>query len=157
MSPNESIDFLLSIAQKLFGFRTELSKSNQEKKERVSEYFFNLSKTIENIVENIKKNEVPYGACYEIYKHSELLPDVVKGIIPEEDATKYAVALYQSYVIEELFGEEINELSLKHHDEYYLRLVRSWNDSRPEFYKEQIRKLQEVGGLFRALGTATKV
>ncbi|MBA2728485.1 MAG: hypothetical protein H0U49_09990 [Parachlamydiaceae bacterium] len=133
----EIIKAIFDVAKNLLGMKTELEKANREKRDRVSAYFADIGKLIEEVSASLKLKQYPHGSCAQLEDLANLMPKTLKGLLPEETILENYQKLYEVRKIEILFGQ------ISHLKESEI--------------PGKLTQLDEAAGKFKALATHLKV
>jgi hypothetical protein len=131
------IEIILSVAEIIFGLRSELAKAHQERKQRVAEFLTAVAQTIEDTSAFIRQGIYPHGKCQELLSHSQHMEAAIKDIIGDQQASDLSNQLKEAWEIERLYGEL---------------------NSKPENERERsLNVLDQAAGLFRATAAFVRV
>src|ERR1043166_7965332 len=128
---------IFEVAKTLFGLKSEMEKGNREKRDRVSNYFSDLAKLIEEVSASLKLKKYPHGSCAQLETLAKLMTDTLKGLLKEDEINSNTEKLLEVYKIEQLFGE-IHNL-------------------KPDKISKKLEELDKAAGYFRALAAHLKV
>lgn len=128
------IDTILSVAKALFDFKGEFDKSRRDRKDRIAQYFEEISKCLAEISSELKAHKYPYGKCAEMRTYADRLPRTVGDIIGKNEAQRLAKDLESAHEVELLFNQ----------------LEGSPNRRR------DLAKLEEASGIFKALANSLR-
>lgn len=71
------IDTMLSVGQKLFSLREELSQAREARKQVVAEFLDAIAETIEDASAQLKQGHYPHGKCQELVTHSQHMEEAI--------------------------------------------------------------------------------
>lgn len=128
------IDTILSVAKALLGFTESFKKARRERKDRIANYFEEVSKCLEEVSKELKADRYPHGKCAEMGIYADRLTNTVGHVIGKVEAKKLAKNLKKVHEVEKLFSE----------------LYNSPNKTR------ELTKLDEASGIFRALAVSLR-
>jgi hypothetical protein len=122
-------DTILGVAASIFKYKDETNKIRADRRDRVADYFLEISKTIEEAANYIARGEHPHGACESLRTYAGRLPDTIRDFVPEPEAKEYGDKLMTAYSLEHIAcnasAEERNQIVIE---------------------------LRSASGIFRALG-----
>ncbi len=101
----DMIQVILDVAEKLFGLREQLEKARRERRDRIADYLSELSKTLSDVAESLRHNEVPHGKCQEMRVYAQKLPETTGDEIGAMQAQVYAKQLADAHEVEMLLAE----------------------------------------------------
>lgn len=96
---------ILEVGKTLFGFRADLAKADRERRDRVADYFSDIAKLIEKVSEILKTNQYPHGACMQLEKLANLMPETLKGLLKPEEIEENKKNLLSVHEVERLYNE----------------------------------------------------
>lgn len=99
------IDTIFSVAQGLFGLRSELAKARQERKQQVADFLSGIAQTIEDTSASLKQDIYPHGKCQELLTHSQQMAQAIGDLIGRDKAEDLGNQLKEVGEIERLHGE----------------------------------------------------
>lgn len=100
------IDAILSVADKLFGFRNALLKADRERRDRTSDLLQHISDCLSRVAADLDHDVMPHGACGELQTYAALLPDMITvDGVPAVDAVAIGTELWEAHNVEMLFYE----------------------------------------------------
>ena len=99
------IDTILSVGQKLFSLREELSQARQARKQVVAEFLDAIAETIEEASAQLKQGHYPHGKCQELLTHSQHMEAAIGDLIGNAQAAELGAQLAEVYEIERLQAE----------------------------------------------------
>jgi hypothetical protein len=125
------ISLLGEFAKDAWNLRETLKKAKQERRERISVYFMNVHDCLIEIANRVDNCQSTRGTCAQLKMHANLLPSLLKGVLPDTDVQKLT-----------------EELHLAHETDYLYMLERP--TPKPE-RDVQVSQLSEVAGYLKAL------
>lgn len=125
---------ILAIAKELRSLGSNFSDAKKEQRERIAEYFSQISDCLDGTYKSLKNNEVPHKRCAEMKIYAELLPSTLGGTIKKSHAEQLSKRLSDSHEVELLWG--------------------TYNNNPQE--KAELPKLAEASGVFAALATSLR-
>lgn len=120
-------DTILSVASSIFKYRDRSTKINADRRDRIADYFLEISKTIEKAANDIENRGQPSGACESLRTYAVRLADTISDFVPE--AKEYEDRLMAAYSLEHVADNA------------------SANER-----KQIVNELRGASGIFRALG-----
>lgn len=99
------IDTLLSVGQKLFSLREELSQARQARKQVVAEFLDAIAENIEEASAQLKQGHYPHGKCQVLLTHSQHMEAAIGDLIGKAQAAELGAQLAEVYEIERLHAE----------------------------------------------------
>lgn len=130
-------EVLYNIAKDLFSIFTRISEKKLARRLRVSEYFSNLARIIEDTSAYLKKGVYPSGECENLRVHAEKMESTLGDLIGQHQAHEYAQKVLGVWQIEGLHGE------LQHMD--------------PQQRGNTLSILDEAAGYFRGIAAHLRV
>jgi hypothetical protein len=131
------IKAIIDVAKNMLGMKTELEKAKRNRRDRVSAYFSDIGKLIEEVSASLKLKQYPHGSCAQLETLASLMPKTLEGLLPEEVIRENYHKLCEVRKIEMLFGQ----ISHLKESEIPSKLV----------------QLDEAAGKFKALAAHLKV
>ena len=109
-------DMILSVAASIFKYKDDTHKVNADRRDRIADYFLEISKTIEGAADGIELWGYPHGICESLRTYAVRLPDTIKDFVPE--AKEYGDKLMTAYSLEHIADhaskEERNQTAAAH-------------------------------------------
>lgn len=99
------IEEILSVAKALWGYKDLFDKAKREKRDRIANYFEQISRCLAETSTMLKDNQYPHGACGEMLGYADMLPETVGGIISKEKAQDLANQLHSMHELEKLYSQ----------------------------------------------------
>ncbi len=128
------IGTILEIALKLTGLKDQLDQARRERRDRIADYFMQLSKTLKDAHESLSQGMIPHGTCEEMLYHARSLATTVQDEIGEAEAKKLAESMEEAHALEQLLSEL--------HDE--------------GARQQTLADLDRARGMFKALGVSMR-
>jgi hypothetical protein len=128
---------ILSVAQKLFGLKGELSKAKAERKQRVSEFLSGIAQTIEDTAGSLRQGNYPHAKCQELLSHSQTMESAIGDLIGTQQAADLGRQLHEVWEIERLYGQ--------------------LEGKPPEEKTRNLAVMDQAAGLFRATAAYVRV
>ena len=129
-----AIDTILSVAGRLFALKGALSRARRDRRDRIAEYFEQVSRCLTEVSGTLKKGEVPHGKCAEMQVYATQLADTISDQVNKDEAKRLGEQLESAHEVERLL--------------YLL-------DSSPDRDSE-LAKLDEAAGKFQGLATSIR-
>lgn len=95
---------IMDVATCLFGLRDVFQKADKDRRDRIADYFREVSVCLAATYDSLASNRIPHGRCAELSSYADSLPGVVEGFIEETKARELSALLKQSYGVEGLWG-----------------------------------------------------
>ena len=125
---------ILDIARTLFGLRGKLREARRDRRDRIADYFDNISLTVQEVANSLKKDEIPHGKCEEMAVYADMLTDTVGDEIGLEKAQELSNRLKEAHEVELIIME-----------------IRDDSDK-----ESKIAQLEKASGLFKALANSIR-
>ena len=133
----EIVKTIFDVAKSLFGLRTELEKAERDKRDRVAAYFLDIGKLIEEVSAKLKLKQYPHDSCAQLEALAKLMPETLKGLLPEKTVREIHEKLYPGHKIKLFFGQN--------------------SPLKPNEIPGKLVQLDEAAGTFKALAAHLKV
>ena len=101
----DMIDSLLSIGQKLFGFRETLATAKKQRKADVSDFLSTIATCIEETSALLAQGQYPGGKCQELLFHSQHMEQAIGDLIGSRQAQDLGAQLAEVHQIEMLHAK----------------------------------------------------
>lgn len=127
-------DTILSVAASIFKYKDEAKRVKADRRDRIAEYFLEISETLEEAANTIERGDYPHGKCESLRIYAQELPEIIKDFVPVPKAREYGDKLMDAWHLEHIAdrasAEERNQI---------------------------VNELRGASGIFRALGYGIRV
>lgn len=129
------IDTIVSIAEKIFGMRELLARTQKQRREEISKFLREIAGTLEGTSTLLKNGVCPHGKCAEIAFHADTMASAIGDVIGQDKAEELANQLREAHNVEML-----------------------WQQCQQEnFDMKQLCRLDWAAGLFRAASAYIRI
>lgn len=129
---------IYNVAKDLFGIFSTLDEKRLTRTAKVSDYFSNLARTIEDTSAFLKRGEYPHGKCEELRFHAENMVPTIGDLVGQDTAREYADKVMDVWEIERMHAE-----------------LDSMQDKQQR--DSTLRQLDEAAGYFRGVSAHLRI
>lgn len=103
--PITAIDTILSVARRLFEFKDALNRARRDRRDRIAEYFEQVSQCLAEVSGTLKKGKIPHGKCAEMQVYATRLPQTIGDQVAEAEVKSLSEQLESAHAVEALLSE----------------------------------------------------
>lgn len=88
-------DAILSVAASIFKYNNEAKRVKADRRDRIAEYFLEISETLEEAANTVERGDYPHGKCESLRIYAQELPDIIEDFVsvPKEISSPNARAV----------------------------------------------------------------
>jgi hypothetical protein len=99
------IDSLVSFVTDVWNLKESLNKAKRDQRERIAKYFENIRDCIIDVVAKLRIDQIPHGSCAEMEMYAKQLPDLVHGVLKDDESIRLQKELYKAHLTEKFIVE----------------------------------------------------
>ena len=96
----DTISFLFSASVTIFRAMQHLYEKNQEKRETAEKFLRDIAETIQDIIREHEKGNIPHGKCAKIREFVEIAPEVLRNVVSEPNIDLFIIQLREASDVE---------------------------------------------------------
>jgi hypothetical protein len=98
----ETISLIVGVASSLVTLIGYITDTDKHKRNNAAQLLSFIGETLEEVVEKLKVNEVPHGACEIIQQCARDIPTTLSGLLPESELQELSAKLEYAHQVEQL-------------------------------------------------------
>lgn len=79
---------IFTVASGIDQKRDRLLTARRDTRDRTANLFDTIAATLDRVVEDLKRDEVPHGACQQMAAYAQALPDAIRDELGAEEAER---------------------------------------------------------------------
>jgi hypothetical protein len=103
------ITAVLPVAKELFSAREKLAAAEHARRNAVATYFDRIAAAVDETLDNLNHDRIPYEPLSKIRVYSKQMPEVIGGLLPDEEIQNLVEFLEMESTPQEMYEDSKGE------------------------------------------------